>query len=850
MLHLVISLVLCVTACSKIISILDVKGKPHHEIVMYLDGMSFPATISSRYDAEWSLAPDLPDGMYIWPEKLELNIYGKPKAAFPRTVYTVSAVGSDWSENATFALTVDPCTDGVIMYIECGGQMNLTRGDTSIEFHYSRSQCLQPAVYNFSFIPTYSYGIHHDGYRYLDIGEDYNVTFGEVDLSNTRPPEVHISGYLRGESHKKSQMPFTIINGHEYPSIFPQMPKDFSKTTRYVEINLLYQQGVHYDGIHYLLVTSKNGNVTAPFRATVDSCDAGHYFNFSHVGEGDINITTSRGDTLYIGSASTKTFFCSNDTELDITVMDSSRTVWEQTRPLILYDNNGYVADFSSYSTPQTFRFRYRTIVPKQSLVKWSLAVGEDWTHLDFDDSLWEEQLWRIWGTFPQNEVYFRKQFDIETTTGYTALLIDICAIGNLTVYLNGNYLTNYISLEYNAYHRSIVMIQDVQIGRNVLACTLSQTTSPDIIFGIQIQEIASTEYLHSLKGFVTEEQESPYLTPFDAFAQDSYRYWVAGSIPASLLFEFGNNTRYVVNRFFMELPSSNIPTAIRIEGVNPTENTTLYETPGQVFMNSLMAYIIVDFDNDVPYAAYRITFLSVMNYDSLKVSNLRLYQDVLPHCPSFGKVPEERAGQTVYQPCGLFLTGRKQLHCSVKNFSVSWEEDHSTCLSRLPSRGLAFVDFTIQVIDLVPQNYVLVKDKIIDMLVDSTAARPNEIEIVLLQDSSTVYQLSVDLFVRITLKRAGGDYIAEQLEELRKSLNVTIQQFLGEDYNGKLLGKVHLYSSINPTTVLWTVAVTMAIIIMHIIIFWINLRKRNNPTKKRSLRKKGVEEGLLDNSS
>ena len=826
--YLLLSLSLSFVVSEPVISILDPAGDPLHEVVMYKSKDTFPGRISCTADASWRIDPKLPKGITANGNKKNFFVIGIAEEEIARTEFTITATTSTARVNSTFFLTVMSCNDGSLFNFKGYNWLNLTYQGSVTSKKFSGWLCLQRAVYDFSILPGHSYSISDDNrVTYFSIHEHSHVTAGRIDFGDHSPPILYVSSQIRGNYTISMTVGYSYINRITNLTLFP--PHPFIR----IQQTLFITQTTFYEGYHVLTASNEYGSSSQEILFQLNTCDNGFYLSLTGLGM-QYEIVDSKNNTL----VRMPNYYCSDDTNVTIHMVDR-QPISKQLRSLYVLDQNEVIADFSPTSGFYTFNLLFQPIVSSYSLFLTSNTADDNWTDPTFDDSQWMEGRGRVWNQFDGDLVFFRKHFSVYSITNYPTMFIDVIGVGEMDVYLNGAFVNHVSGKEYTSYTRIDISTQDVFIGENVFAVSIAMTTSPIVIFDAMIQMVSVTHRIQSLLGEVTEDQATPSGHPDYAFYPWGYRSWKVNSLPASLEFRFNDTAKRIVNRAFFQTPNYLI-TKIRIEGVDNNSSVVLYESPDD-FMNQYVSYRVIDFSNPDAYSAYRILFLSATN-TTLTIENIRLYRDMLPLCPKAGRVISTHAGDTVFSSCGLFYSGMKQMHCVFDGAESSWMEDRSSCLSMKPERGYAFVDFSIRLIHVIQEMFdSVVKENLRDMLVATTAARPDEISFIFTRDSTWENFQSIDIYVRVTVKRTGGDYIAEQLYELKTQLNCTVHEYIGEDIDAEFLGKVHVYLSWKPETLVLLILIVIVIIILCGFAFYglttfIKLRKQRIKPLKHSL--------------
>ena len=116
--------------------------------------------------------------------------------------------------------------------------------------------------------------------------------------------------------------------------------------------------------------------------------------------------------------------------------------------------------------------------------------------------------------------------------------------------------------------------------------------------------------------------------------------------------------------------------------------------------------------------------------------------------------------------------------------------------------------------------------------------------------DSSDTENSGIDVLMRITVKQAGGDYIAEQLDELRSNLTDSIHIFIAEELDGMIIGKIRIYISWKPELILLILILNIVLLILVVFaIYGVSAYIRDRKQKTRSLKRRKInEEELLPN--
>ena len=828
------------------LNITDSEGREYRDITLHIMNETFPATIKCSSEAEWRLQPDLPKGLSMVANKEVLTIVGRAKVSLPKTTFTVTAITQEGEASITFSLTCTGCEDGNMYNLFVHGHIRFSYQQEIVDIYSEGWQCFKNAVYTYTSLQDNSY------ITVRDVDDNYvlyfssinNTDSGEIDFSNNSPPVLFFPDAIKSTDDGIMQMiPFSFANRVTNITLYPPHP-----LIRVTPTDLTVSITNYYESNHILTLSNEHGSDSKSFHLIIRGCNEGQYYNVVHLSWGDTIVVDSKNNTVYNGM---QNYFCAADNNLTL-YFDKSRWGLELMRPIFLYDRNGVVAEYNTDSVPTTFHFYKQDLVSAFSSLRISRSFQNNWNSKAYDDSNWKEDRGQMWGSFEGDGVYFRRKFSIESIENFNTMLIDILALGEVDVYLNGEYVKHLFGKSYNSYTRFEIPLEESHIGENVLAAYLLKTTDDIIHFDIMVQLTVTTQILQSMLGEVTQETATPSPNPFHAFIQSGYYEWLLQSVPSSLVFRFNDTEKRVVNRVYFQVPRDNYITKVKVEAIDFSENRniTLYSSPND-FMNRFMKYRIVDFDNSVAYPAYRITFESTSNSNTTNIENLRLYRDMIPSCPQTKKYPETRGNKTIFTDCGLFYTGKQQNRCAIDGSKTHWEEDRSTCLSLLPNRNYAYVDFTLRLVHVIPSMFnSTMQEQLTNVLIETTAARPEEIEFIYIMDSSDTVNSNIDIYMRITVKLTGGDYIAEQLNNIKYDLSDPIHNNLAEEIDGMIIGKIHVYLSWKPEIViLILILLIIELILVVLAAYGVSAYIRNRKQKTKSLkRRKMNEEELLTN--
>ena len=844
---LLLLLLLVITQSLPTLTITDSEGRECRDITLHLINETFPATVKCSTEAEWSIQPTLPKGISTTSSKNQLLISGFSKVALPKTTFTVTAITKEGNVSITFNLTCVGCEEGDMYEISARGLIRFSFEGENIDISNNCWQCMKRVVYSYASLENNSRIYMKDiDDNYVMYFSEMNETTGEIDLSGNSPPILFFPDRLQSYKYEILLLfSFSFVHRITNFTLYPPHP-DLKLTPG----SLMVLVSGFYESNHIITVSNDHGSVSQLFHIIVNGCSEGLYYDIRHTSWGQTTVVDSLNNTVYSGL---QNYFCTSDTNLTLYFNEEKWGI-ELMRPLFIYDQHGMIAEFNTDSVPATFHFYKQDLVPTFSTLRISDSLQNNWNSVNFDDSLWKEGQGQMWGSFHKDTVYFRKQFTIYSITNLNTILIDILAFGEVDVYLNGEYVNHIYGKLYNTYTRLEVPLKESHIGENVLAVSLHKTTDEIINFDIMIQLVLISQRLQSILGEVTQEVAIPSPNPFNAFTQSGYYEWIMQSVPATLVFRFNDTEKRIVNRVYFQVPRDNFITKVQVDAVNFNENKniTLYSSPND-FMNRFMKYRVIDFDNSIAYPAYRITFESTSSTNSTKIENLRLYRDMIPSCPQTKKYPETRGGKTIFSNCGLFKTGKQQNRCVIDDaYTTHWEEDRSTCLSMLPNRNFAFVDFTLQLFHVIPSMFNSTMEEQLKMvLIETTAVRPDEVSIIYIMDSSDTENSSINIFMRISVKQAGGDYIAEQLSDMKYDISNSIHKYMAEEFDGMIIGKIRIYISLKPEILIIILILILIVVFMTgCTVYGISAYIRDRKRKTKSLKRitKTNEEILLNN--
>lgn len=136
-------------------------------------------------------------------------------------------------------------------------------------------------------------------------------------------------------------------------------------------------------------------------------------------------------------------------------------------------------------------------------------------------------------------------------------------------------------------------------------------------------------------------------------------------------------------------------------------------------------------------------------------MTDARFYSCSGSQCKKKQGYEAARGGITRYGKCPLFTVGTKQTHCVEGDNVVEWVEDCSMCLKKMPSKQMAFVDWSFDLTDVAMNQWESsVKADLVTILISNMRVMEREINFVLVCDI-TDEELKLNVCYRITLKVA-----------------------------------------------------------------------------------------------
>lgn len=815
-------------------------GISFDSIVLYPDLSRFPGMFRCDVEADWELVPDLPAGLRWSPGPNVALIVGTPTEITPETKYTVTVTSKNGTASMVFTMEVAHCDSNNLYFFSTDNEVTLSNKGKKISVYIRMWRCLEPVIYDY-YIPYIEWHQtvsiwNKSETTFLSVISESNPKSGKLDLSNSLSPQIFAStDTVVGTSSSRTDIHFSVVNPFTSLSLYPPLDGVVVDNTL-VKIKLKH----HYERDHYVVVSNEHGSSSVLIHILWDKCTQFSYFSYHHYPDGgELSITNKNNETVELLEG-----HCTKETEMFFTASHGSNLEWNIKYPLILYDENGIFGEVFFSSIPSTISFRFAVLVPDLSAIKYSYNVDNSWMNENYDDSSWMVKQQVFCGSFEKDIIYFRKEFNVESTDGYNVMMFDILGWGFARVYLNGEEV-EVLQVQSSYYSRLEIPVNKLKTGTNVVGVSFEKTEYSDVIFDLSIRLVTLSEWIQSLTGKVTEYQDYPTGHPDEAFAQETSGSWKIQSYPATLEIDFYSR-KVIANRFFIQHYTCNADTikAIRLEGVDGDETVNLYETQENSVMNEYTHYRLIDFENSRGFPIYRITFLSNKSNSTVDISNIRLSRIMIPSCEKAWKRPETYPNHVVSKSCGIFYSGIKQMICKVEDYSSYWIEDKSLCLSKLPPQGNAYVDFTLRLINFDYHSYnETFRNTFRRMIIDNNAFVEKDMELLLVSDSSADGLMATNFMMRITVLRSGGDFIRDRLIELRSNLTSVVHAYFSESLDGEIVGDIRVFSSIDPTAFAWITLAIVVLIILQAIEFYMIIRSRRSPTKKKNLK-----DGLLAN--
>ena len=826
---------------------------------------------------EWSVSPSLPSELYI----SYGVITGYIREVIPETEFIFKARNPFGSANTTFLLTIHGCVYGDYLFPhfqgEREGTLILRSGD---QVYYNKTISQPSSLYCSICIPRLSYeyeficGSYYDcsfyivdehGLYYLSsIMHEGETEKGSFEITPTKIPVISLPSLVTAYDGESLNTKIQVDGVHGNFSVTPPFPQGVEITNGVIRLSGKVSKPLYET---YTITTSNSiGTGSFSFILAVDVCPPGltlMVINFRSIGVLEQwKVLNSQNEVLFepIGDQPSKKHnICWTPGSYQFVMATIGETGgWDSSVKLSVNDEWGVLSEFRLPDNQReaSRHFNFELSVPEKS--EWLMNAGSvsgKWKSARFNDKKWLKGKDGSWGRFSSNTnvLYLRKKFNVNDVNKYTYIHLDVKRSNDceVIVYVNEKKLIERTGESIDGYARSSFPVSILKSSTIVAVEIHRASHSPEtseIVFDLRATLVSSSCILQSLNGKASDPSGSSVVHgPENAFDLDTFNYWQPESLPATLRYTFGNDALVVVNKAAIYSTKTDIPSSLRIEGVNKDNSTVvLYSMKSGTFLRNEEE--VMYFENSQPFHSYQFVFESSLEGRVFQVYDVRFYSCTDQSCKKKGSYSTSYPETTQYGKCPLMSVGMNQMHCEEGDEKVSWREDRSSCLKRIPSQGVAYIDWSFVLGNMTQSNWVHAESQMISLVTENLKVSEEEIEFILVRDISDSTTIQFNVLCRFTLEYEIGDYILKHLNLLIPHFNELVKKYIKiqADVTG-WVEEVHLREPIQIGSIV-TVCATAAIVLLLVGIgYLIRIRVSKKSQKPLKQLKKGEEVSLLE---
>ena len=823
----------------------------------------------SESNVKWTCSSDLPKGLSL--DRNTGVLSGQVIELVESISLNITATNSDGSTSILFPFIVTDCPYGKFLFphVESSdqGMFILSDGIEEVYKAYLSTTGIKNAIcipykqYDYSFhcmTATNTYCnvvlVDNDSTVYLALHVLKNHSkIGTFNMVITDiPTPIPESNPFYVVSDVSSLLFFTASAPHGNFTFTPSLPTG-------IEFNF-YRSSLkgtwHEPGIYIFTIQCSNekGIGSTVFSVAVDRCSESLHLAQLSRKQGqldeELNITNSHNELIYqhqFDNNVLKVNLCLPEDEYTIHMSKQATTGWSTKSPLIITDESGFsIGEYTLEAGNSLKQALFTLLYPipfKSSFRYTKQPVSSKWMEKKFKDSTWNEGTSGNWGNFDVSTVYFRKTFSLSTSHSYARILLDLQCNDKITIYLNEKVVIEHQSINNTSFHFSLPSQSIIQ-GENLLACSIertqSQVSSP-LLFDLQLQPLSSSCLSYTLKGDATDDLliPDPSHPASLAFDDNPLTYWTGTSLPATLTYIFSSNHYEIINKvgFFKPSDTNNLPLSFRIEGI--TENnqkevlteihsSTLFQGTGIAF---------IQFSNKKAYHQYNFVFLSSSSGKKVFVNEIYLYSCNELTCKKKWGIPATSTGSIYYKSCPFGSVGQRQMKCIDSMNKPVWIDDRSSCLPKIPPKGIAYVDTSFILYNVTYSSWLTTVQKgIVDIILLNLVVKANETAFTLVRDLTNDSLCQIYFALRFTLEEDIGDYVQRHTKYLINDFNTILTKKYGSLFKGisiQVQEGPSLHEPIPWTTIIVT---TVSILIIFVLFGVIYLRSSRGKRSKKSL--------------
>ena len=426
-------------------------------------------------------------------------------------------------------------------------------------------------------------------------------------------------------------------------------------------------------------------------------------------------------------------------------------------------------------------RITLRDTVPFGSSFKFLVAnsASAKWTQRKFNDRKWSEGVTGHWGSFSSaSAAFFRKRFSVRDLSFQSIVHVATKAVGDITLYLNGEYLRYYKSNETARIYTTVPGTFLVK-GDNVVCVEVRGTPSEPIEFDLNVH-LSRSPLLHRPHIGVASDhpkQNMSSFVPQYAFEKPRLgdRWWMSAGVPVNLTFLFTDPHRSWINRIhFFPRYEDQAPIDFEIDGLITTKegNETVIkeaDTLGHIVdpnFGYIHRYYDFDFTPKRFYDGFRFRFHKGYANDSVVMDFISFYMLSSLRCKRTWGYKSALLGESLIGRCPKKMTGYRMMRCVADmEGKPVWERDDSMCVPRYPPQGTSYVDTRIVTTLLSDKELDTLYSQLQFLITKNLTLSEDQISFPMdrfLDDAETQREITM----RFTVEEEIGDYFMKKLKE------------------------------------------------------------------------------------
>ena len=872
--------------------------------------------VCSESDVSWTITPELPKSLRLTKNTglingqievllpaTQFNITASNASGSTSIMFTIESIACPHGEFLYPATTISD-----------QGMFKLLKGTEEVYSAYISQTgninaiCLPTDTYTYSFTCQAAYakacilvvtGESGLVYKSLQVAKD-NTATGDFEMSPSSAPTPSSSSnpvFVTSGTQTSIFLSASTIRGNF--TFTPELPTTVTFNPARSSIEGKWEA----QGLHVFTVSCSNSQGEGSFELQigVDTCVAPlrllQVVRTQGQSKESLNITNASGETLLdvvFDGDSLKTNLCLPEGLYHLHLYGNGEKGWYENSPLYLYDDQHEVVGLYSLPVGQSERhFRVllqETVRAGTPFLFTKKSPGKKWTERSFSARSWEEGKAGAWGAFPDsNTVYFRKEitvFQESLDLHMGVVMVKLMTEGNVALFVNG--VLVFEEEIPQAVWKEISLPASLFTDEAILAIQLtrlsSSTSSTTITFDMAVQPLVGSRLLRSHEGTASEIQAkpSPEHPASKAFGMDPNSYWLASSFPATLDFAFAKDRAAAITEIrFYKQSTPDLPTKLTVYGKLTSSSPYCYlmdgnhsradrlhsreETEaGEEGLVKLATLESSTFFKGIgtnsfflpttrAFSAYRIVFESSAQGKPVQVSDVRLFTHNRPTCPKKFGLKAALTGEVLYKGCSWNQVGVRRMRCEEEENVALWRDDRSACRSRVPSKGLAYVDTSFLLVNVTSDKWeTSVKSGLEGMITSDLMVRKNETEYTYVRDRTDAATLQLEFNVRFTLEEEIGDYMKRHMGYFVNDLNEKVVKRYGMTCPGihiESLEGPSLYEPI-PWATIWKNTILITIIVVLAMVLYLRSGTRSSSKKSLIRTQKGntVEKsGLLE---